>query len=44
MGDEGEEGERHMLAAYFLEGSTQKLMNACVTLREPQIEGMKTTR
>lgn len=39
MGDEGEEGERHILPAYFLEGSTEKFMNVCVTLREPRVAG-----
>lgn len=31
----GRRGERHILPAYFLEGSTEKFMNVCVTLREP---------
>lgn len=39
MGDEGEQGERHILSACALEGSTEKFVNVCMTLREPQIEG-----
>lgn len=41
MGDEGEQGERHILSAYFLAGNTEKFVNVCMALREPQIEGTK---